>query len=158
MNTLQLGLIQGSLCRFGANCNMSQNTILLCYFFLLKYPSVLYFTLFPSLRVGVLTVPLNIDTKYYREPSGEYWHPHKTQCTARPAHSKCIMRSGVCVFPIYLLATNIGRKIKSYSPNSAHTIRTNVRTQHDSYYNCVLFQDFNWLWMCKDLLKLKCFS
>ena len=49
MNTLQLGLIQGNLRCFGANCNMSRNTRFLCYFFLLKYSSVLYFTLFPSL-------------------------------------------------------------------------------------------------------------
>ena len=49
MNTLQIGLIQGNLRCFGTNCNMSRNTRLLCYFFLLKYSSVLYFTLFPSL-------------------------------------------------------------------------------------------------------------
>ena len=49
MNTLQLGLIQGNLRCFGANCNMSRNTRFLCYFFLLEYSSVLYFTLFPSL-------------------------------------------------------------------------------------------------------------
>ena len=49
MNTLQLGLIHGNLRCFGANCNMSRITRFLCYFFLLKYSSVLYFTLFPSL-------------------------------------------------------------------------------------------------------------
>ena len=45
MNTLQLGLIQGNLRCFGANCNMSQNTRFLCYFFLLKYSSVPLFSL-----------------------------------------------------------------------------------------------------------------
>ena len=49
MNTLQLGLIQGNLRCFGANCNMSRTTRFVCYIFLLKYSSVLYFTLFPSL-------------------------------------------------------------------------------------------------------------
>ena len=49
MNTLQIGLIQGNLRCFGTNCNMSRNTRFLCYFFLLKYSSVLYFMLFPSL-------------------------------------------------------------------------------------------------------------
>ena len=49
MNTLQLGLIHGNLRCFGANCNMSRITRFLCYFFLLKYSFVLYFTLFPSL-------------------------------------------------------------------------------------------------------------
>ena len=51
MNTLQLGLIQGNLRCFGANCNMSWNTRFWCYFVLLKYSSVLYFTLFPSLKL-----------------------------------------------------------------------------------------------------------
>ena len=54
MNTLQLGLIQGNIRCFGANCNMSRNTRFLCYFFLLKYVSVLFFTLFPSLAVDGL--------------------------------------------------------------------------------------------------------
>ena len=39
---------------FGANCNMSRNTLFLCYLFLLKYSSVLYFTLFPSLNSAIL--------------------------------------------------------------------------------------------------------
>ena len=33
MNTLQLGLIQGNIRCFGANCNMSRNTRFLCFFF-----------------------------------------------------------------------------------------------------------------------------
>ena len=52
MNTLQLGLIQGNLRCFGANGNMSRDKRFLRYFFLLKYSSVLYFTLFPSLVRG----------------------------------------------------------------------------------------------------------
>ena len=38
------------------DCNMSQNTGFLCYLFLLKYSSVLYFTLFPSLGWSRLKV------------------------------------------------------------------------------------------------------
>ena len=47
----ELGLIQGILRCFSANCNMSQNTCFLCYFET-KYSSVLLFTLFPSLPAG----------------------------------------------------------------------------------------------------------
>merc|ERR1712055_50071 len=45
----QLGLIQGNSRCFGAHCKMSRNTRFLCYFFGLKYSSVLFSTLFPSL-------------------------------------------------------------------------------------------------------------
>ena len=45
----QLDLIQGNSRCFGAHCKMSRNTRFLCYYFGLKYSSVLFFTLFPSL-------------------------------------------------------------------------------------------------------------
>ena len=48
----KLGLIQGNSRCFGANCKMSQNTRFLCYYFGLKYSSVLFFTLIPSLIEG----------------------------------------------------------------------------------------------------------
>ena len=54
MNTLQLGLIQGNIRCFGANCNMSRNTRFFVLFFLLKYASVLFFTLFPSLSASLV--------------------------------------------------------------------------------------------------------
>ena len=41
---------------------MSQNTRFLCYFFLLKYSSVLYFLLFPSLEVRKLGAALTCHT------------------------------------------------------------------------------------------------
>ena len=45
----QLGLIQVNSRCFGAHCKMSRNTRFLCYYFGLKYSSVLFSTLFPSL-------------------------------------------------------------------------------------------------------------
>ena len=77
MNTLELGLIQGNLRFFGANFNMSRNTRFLCYFFSLKYSSVLYFTPFPSLNSIVNFVKAtNIADKKFRGPSDwtERWH------------------------------------------------------------------------------------
>ena len=44
-----LGLIQGNSRCFGAHCKMSRNTRFLCYYFGLKYSSVLFSTRFPSL-------------------------------------------------------------------------------------------------------------
>ena len=47
----KLGLIQGNSRCFGANCKMAQNTRFLCYYFGLKYSSVLFFTIIPSLMM-----------------------------------------------------------------------------------------------------------
>ena len=44
----------GNLRSFAANCNMSRITRLLCYFFGLKFASVLFSTLFPSLVLLLL--------------------------------------------------------------------------------------------------------
>ena len=81
MNTLQIGLIQGNLRCFGTNCNMSRNTRFLCYFFLLKYSSVLYFTLFPSLEI--ITWPTH--TVHLCTLRALQEHSSKTLEVSRPA-------------------------------------------------------------------------
>ena len=68
----KLGLIQGNSRCFGANCKMSQNTRFLCYYFGLKYSSVLFFTLIPSLKIStnmfIFGKLFNILTKPYSVP------------------------------------------------------------------------------------------
>ena len=47
---------------------MSQTTRFLCYFFLLKYSSVLYFTLFPSVALSTLKVKMKLVHNDVKQP------------------------------------------------------------------------------------------
>ena len=58
MNTKHLSSFPRNLRCFAANRNMSRTTRFLCYFLGLKFASVLFFTLFPSLHGINPIIPL----------------------------------------------------------------------------------------------------